>query len=348
MMTRTIPIQNVYYLLLYAWMRLDEGQLVDVSGIESTNLADLFTRVLCTGTRHLLRRGLDRGYLTKEEDTSCLRGRIDVTSSVKRLLFLKASACCRFDELSHDVLHNQILRSTLHRLSRVASLDSGLRAESLGLMRELHEIAEIRLNRLAFRQLQLHRNNRFYDFLMKVCDLVQRNLLVDEQTGAYRFREFVRDEQEMAALFESFVFNFLRLEQTAFRVSSDQIAWDAMSDDEEAMSFLPQMRTDISLRSADRTVVIDTKYYEETLQTHFGKTSVHSGHLYQICAYLRNLEKRGGADAHADGILLYPAVSQRLDLRYRVQGHVVRVCTLDLAQEWKMIRRDLLDLVSAA
>jgi hypothetical protein len=70
--------------------------------------------------------------------------------------------------------------------------------------------------------------------------------------------------------------------------------------------------------------------------------------LPKICAYLRNLEKRGGADAHADGILLYPAVSQRLDLRYRVHGHVVRVCTLDLAQEWKMIRRDLLDVVLAA
>jgi|GEM_PF-3543589 len=46
-----------------------------------------------------------------------------------------------------------------------------------------------------------------------------------------------------------------------------------------------------------------------------GQSSVHSVHLYQIYAYLRNLERRGGPDAQAEGILLYPAVSQRIDLR---------------------------------
>ena len=41
-----IPIQNLYYLLCYAWNRLPQGKLVDVSGVPATELANLFAHVL--------------------------------------------------------------------------------------------------------------------------------------------------------------------------------------------------------------------------------------------------------------------------------------------------------------
>src|SRR5207253_3464761 len=101
-----IPIQNIYYLLCYAWDHLEEGAVVDIGGLDSTELADLFAHVLIGGTNHLLRRGLDRGYLTCSDDLATLRGKIDVTATIKRSLTTKARAHCHFDELSHDVLHN--------------------------------------------------------------------------------------------------------------------------------------------------------------------------------------------------------------------------------------------------
>ncbi|MBN2439660.1 MAG: hypothetical protein JXL20_13790 [Deltaproteobacteria bacterium] len=54
-----IPIQNIYYLLCYAWNRLEERDIVDVTGIDSTNLADLFAKVLIGGVGHLFKRGFD-------------------------------------------------------------------------------------------------------------------------------------------------------------------------------------------------------------------------------------------------------------------------------------------------
>jgi 5-methylcytosine-specific restriction enzyme subunit McrC len=41
-----IPIQNIYYLLCYAWNKLEERDIVDVKGIETTELCDLFAKVL--------------------------------------------------------------------------------------------------------------------------------------------------------------------------------------------------------------------------------------------------------------------------------------------------------------
>jgi 5-methylcytosine-specific restriction enzyme subunit McrC len=105
------------------------------------------------------------------------------------------------------------------------------------------------------------------------------------------------------------------------------------------------MLTDVSLRKLDRTVIIDTKYYKETLQQHYDRRTVHSGHIYQLFAYLKNLEHRGGADGCAEGILLYPVVTDEFNLTYDLHGHKMKICTVNLMQDWKQIDRRLRSLV---
>src|SRR5919107_686026 len=124
-----IPIQNIYYLLCYAWNKLEEGEVVGVSAINSTRLVDLFAKVLAGGTHHLIRRGFDRGYLAFAEETPRIRGKIDFSSSLKRNLLARGQARCEYEELDHNVLHNQILKTTLERLSLAEGLDTKLREE---------------------------------------------------------------------------------------------------------------------------------------------------------------------------------------------------------------------------
>jgi len=56
-----IPIQNLYYLLCYAWNRLDEAELVNVGREDILTPQDLFAKVLIAGANRLLKKGLDRG-----------------------------------------------------------------------------------------------------------------------------------------------------------------------------------------------------------------------------------------------------------------------------------------------
>jgi 5-methylcytosine-specific restriction enzyme subunit McrC len=105
------------------------------------------------------------------------------------------------------------------------------------------------------------------------------------------------------------------------------------------------METDISIRDKNRTIIIDTKYYTKTLQNYYDKESIHSANLYQLFAYLKNLEVKGGQDAQAEGMLLYPTVKQDLDLTYDMQGHKMHINTVDLSQEWTEIRDKLLSII---
>jgi 5-methylcytosine-specific restriction enzyme subunit McrC len=342
-----IPIQNIYYLLCYAWNRLEEGQVVDVGSVESTRLVDLFAKVLAGGVRHLIRRGFDRGYLPHSEDTATIRGKIDFASSLKRNLLSKARAHCDFDELDYNVLHNRIIKTTITWLVLADGLDRGLREDLRGVLRWLHEVEPVRLTSQVFRRVQLHRNNHYYAFLLNVCEMLYDYLLVDERSGRSRFRDFLRDERRMARLFEDFVRNFYRLEQREFKVESQKILWQAEWGSEEARALLPEMRTDVSLIGRGRKIIIDCKYYSETLRRGAYKQTVHSSHLYQLFAYVKNKAAHEGWES-CEGMLLYPVVDRELDLTYRILGHTFRVRTVNLGREWFKVREEMLSNIDVA
>ena len=344
-MAGVIPIRNIYFLLCYAWDRLAEGNLVDVSALDSTELADLFATVLLNGTHHVIRRGMDQGYQVFEGELASIRGRVDVAASARKMLLAHGRACCVYDELNVNTLPNRILKATLRHLANLPSLDESLRKKLWVLVRSLGDIEDIHLTKLAFRQIQLNGNKRFYRFLLNVCELVQGAWLVDEATGSYRFRDFLRDERQMARLFENFIFHFYRIERSEMTATRERIYWTALSEEDPDLQLLPTMLTDVVLRDNQRTIVIDAKYYKETLQTHYERETVHSPHLYQLFAYLKNLEPQGGADAQAEGILLYPVVDRNVRLSYQMPGHMLRVRTVNLSRPWQEIHNELLQIV---
>ncbi len=45
-MSEAIPIQNIYFLLCYAWNQLEERDLVEINAEDTTSLQDLLARVL--------------------------------------------------------------------------------------------------------------------------------------------------------------------------------------------------------------------------------------------------------------------------------------------------------------
>jgi 5-methylcytosine-specific restriction enzyme subunit McrC len=347
-MASPIPIKNIYYLLAYAWNRLPESEIVDVSTVDSHELADLFAAVLVNGIHHLLRRGLDQSYLAKQEELAGIRGRINIGVTARRMLAPHGRAYCEFDELQVDTLPNQILRASVNQLIGVPSLDKKLRMKLRGLNRELGGISEVPLSRSMFRSVQLHSNNRFYRFLLSICELILTMSLVDKGRGDFRFRDFVRDDKSMARLFESFVFNFYRLERPDLDIRKERIYWRASSANDPELRFLPTMETDISVRDKPhtQTLIIDTKFYKETFQRFYDTEKLHSSNLYQLLTYLNNLNYREGADSEAQGMLLYPVVEKSARLSYQLTGREIRICTVNLAADWREIRSELHSLLS--
>ena len=344
-----IPILNLYYLLCYAWNRLDEAEVVEVSSEDATNLLNLFAKVLLSGTSHLIKRGLDRGYIQHSEPLRGIRGKIDFSTTLTKQLCVNAKLQCEFDELSHNVLHNRILKTTISKLAISRNVDREIRDRLADIDRRLRAIDALPLSAGIFSRVQLHRNNAFYGFLMDVCEMVYQYYLISEETGDSKFRDFVRDPKKMPKVFENFVLNFYRIElESKFRgfrvVGSEYIDWDRAEDQGSDKKFLPKMLTDVSIRTPTGYLIIDTKYYKEAMSGRYDD-KVRSDNLYQMFAYLKNIGKKGSEYESCRGTLLYPAVKSDINLCYEIQGHRIQIRTVDLNKPWLEIHEDLLELV---
>ena len=340
-----IPIQNIYYLLCYAWNKLEESEIIDVNEIDSTELIDLFAKVLSNSCSRLLKQGLDRYYIEHEDVIMGIKGKFNFSATLKQNVLPLSKTACIYDEFDYDILHNQILKTTIGNLLRTKNLDLSIKDELHKIYLKLPPIADIIIRKSMFNQIRLHRNNYHYDFILKVCQIVNENLFIDESKGNYKFKDFTREEKAMARLFEAFVRNFYKAE-TDFSVSSDSITWQFESDNVEDLEMLPIMLTDITLLKGNRKIIIDTKYYKEAFQTRYDKQKINSNNLYQLFSYLKNQETDSELTLDCEGILLYPSIQNDFIHSFKYENHNIRIMSINLNQDWQNIRTGLLQIVA--
>ena len=122
-------------------------------------------------------------------------------------------------------------------------------------------------------------------------------------------------DAHMNLLFQRFVMEYYKRKHPEYKAQAKQIKWDLCENESVSASMLPIMQTDVTLVLGDRALIIDTKYYSQTVQENMGKISIHSPNLYQIHTYVTNEDKY-----HAglvDGMLLYAKTSS--DIQPNVQ-----------------------------
>ena len=174
------------------------------------------------------------------------------------------------------------------------------------------------MRRSDFERVRLHRNNAYYDLLLKVAALAYDSLLPDPLSGGYAFQDILRDERKMAAVFQDFVKNFYDLEQEALKVEPLSLAWQATPLSVTGAAKLPRMIVDVHLSGPNRTIIIDTKYYPEALQSYRDASSFRSAHLYQLFSYLRNAATSSADPRNIEGMLLYPWAHTSLRETYEI------------------------------
>jgi len=342
-----IPIKNIYYMLSYAWGILEEADTINVGSEEFDNIYNLLSRIYINGIINLKKRGFSRYYIEKKELTSTLRGKINISSSIKNQSLQQGKMICSFDEFSEDIILNQIIKTTIGFLTKAPDLDKSLRKQLLRQEMYFTDISHTILSDSLFSSLRYNRNNKHYQLLINISELIYKGLITKEKENEYIFSDFIRDEQ-MANLYEKFVLNFykLHLDRSIYKVHAPKLNWDIETEvKEEDLLLLPEMRTDIVVENkAEKTqMIIDTKYYSKTLVK--GNRSdiekLRTSHLYQIFAYLSNSRYEG----KKEGILLYPTIDKDLDAIFPITNKRIMIKTLNLNTKWSNIEKRLLSII---
>ncbi len=340
-MSNIIPIQNIYYMLSYAYDVLKQGGNISLSNEEFANIYDLFGKILVNSLNLLIKRGFNREYVCTSDELSALRGKINIADTLRRQSFINGKLSCEFDELTSNVLLNQIIRTSICSLINYKKLDKKIKEQLIYINSYFKEIEVLRLGKEHFSRIRYHRNNNFYKLIIDICELLFDETIVSSQKGETIFKDFVRDNR-MAALYEKFILNFYKKELTSVRVYSPIFEWKKDSDFEHiGVDFLPVMRTDIVLENKKKQLIIDAKYYTNALQIrNVGEAKkLIAANLYQIYAYINNSTFNG----EKAGLLIYPTVDTEFDFVYSIQGKKIYVKTLNLKAEWDRIYMQLME-----
>lgn len=341
---KSIFIKNIYYMLSYAFTALKESVYYDIQKEPFDNIHNLFAAILSKGISLQLKQGLYKEYINRVEDMTVVRGKIDMPETIRNQLRDHMIVTCDYDELSENNLLNQILKSTIFLLLRQKDVQEKYKSE---LKRErlfFSGVDEIDLAHLRWQDIRFHRNNRTYQMLLAICQLLIEGSLLTTESGEYRLASFV-DDQQMSRLYEKFILEYYAQEfgqqVKGFSSRALQIPWQL---DDGYDMLLPIMQTDITLTYGNQTLIIDAKYYERTLQSNFNVQTLHSGNMYQIFTYVKNKEAALSGSGHkVSGMLLYAKTDEDLvpDNVYQMSGNQISVKTLDLNQEFPKIAEQL-------
>jgi 5-methylcytosine-specific restriction enzyme subunit McrC len=327
-------------MLVYAWNHPHEKRLISVYDEDEKDLLNLLSKVLLVKVKALIKKGFYKEYVQSQEESGIIRGKVLFKEAMQSFSHKRGKMHIQYEEMSHDILHNQLIKATLLYLINQENIEKEYRAEIRKVLTYFEGITTIKVSSQLFNVINVHRNNQHYQFLLQVCQFIWENALLHEGDSEKQFQDFSRDHQQMAQLFENFVKNFYRKEIQGSKVRSESFYWPAEG---EKIELLPSMKTDISLEFADQKVIMDTKFYKDMFGANWNKETIRSAHLYQLFAYLKNDEYYSGRKAK--GILLYPKVYKTINLSYKIHGFDVKMCTVDLSQEWKRIHERLLEVV---
>ena len=340
-----IPIENIYYMLSY-YFKFDalNNKIANIDNTEKfDNIAELTAQVLFRGVNILLKIGLSKEYiLCPPEPLSTLKGKIDISNSIKTMSMHRKRLICLYDNFSINFYLNRIIKTAICELLKL-----DIKKETKGELRKIlyffKEVETIDIYKINW-NIQYNRNNQIYRILISMCHLFIKGLLISDfpERKKRLFLNTINDEY-MSKLYEKFILNYYAHEfKKELKSNASQIDW-ALDDNYREM--LPKMQTDIMLTCGNKILIIDAKYYLNSTSSNnwFDKdkevNKIYSNHLYQIFAYVKNKSSEN-ENYEVSGMLLYAKTNKEntdINETYKMSGNKISVRSLNLTENFKSI-----------
>lgn len=288
-----------------------------------------------------VRRGHPHAYQYREENLTCVRGRVLIQQQLTRNATHRHKIYVGYDEFVNDTLLNRILKTTCARLLGMTGS-----SENQQLIREaLLELADVAEHVVAphhFEELRLDRNSERFRELLEFCRLVLLGTAPSLESGPTKTFSMLFP---MEVLFEEFVGGYLKRFATALGCSRSDVHLQAASarrwllnDAQGRGKFRLKPDVLISSESEQPQLILDTKWKRLLSDEIDSRNGVQQADMYQLYAYATRYQCR-------NNVLLFPRISGVTSKSYLLadDAHVrLRVEFLDLSFDLRREQERLL------
>ncbi len=329
-------------MLAYAFQILKSDAYSFCETEEFENAADLLATILEKVIFiQIKKQGLKRNYVESTDAYNYIKGKIDISESIKSQNIINHQLVCNFDNFSLDCYANRILKTTIQILikSNIKSHRKKSLRKLLLYFKDVRSLDTRNIKRINW-NMKFNKNNQSYQMLISICYLVLNGLIQTTTEGSTKLLNFL-DEQSMSRLYEKFILEYYKKHYPELNPSASYINWVI---DYGRDNLLPIMKSDITLTYGSNILIIDAKYYSHTTQVRFDKHTIHSNNLYQIFTYVKN---KNSIDKTVSGMILYAKTDELIqpDSSYIMSGNRIDIRTLNLNCEFCEIQKQLDEIV---
>ena len=301
-----IATKNVYYMLSYAFRALNQKEYGKVKTETFENIADLFAEILSIGINKQIKQGLIKDYIDMTETGSSPKGKINTTPSM--LLIKQGQLNFTHDDFSTNNYLNRILKTTLNILFK-QDITEDSRSKIRKLLSYFKTVDTLDVHKINWK-IRYDRNNQNYRMLVGICYLTIKGLIQSEKEGKTKLMEF-EDLQKEHKLYEKFLLNYFKKEHPNIKTHAPYVEWQLDTEEEYLLA--------------------------------------HSPNIYQIFTYVKNKEvELKDKDHVVSGMLLYAGTDEYIqtDVSYMMSGNKITIKTLDLNQDFNLIKEQLDGIVN--
>lgn len=334
-------VKNIYYMLCYTFYGdlLNEKDDAILSDEAFDNIYNLFSLLLCILLKKQIKKGIYKDYNNFKDELSVVRGKINLNDSINKNSLTKKKIVCEYDQYDENCLLNQIIKTTIYYLL----LSNKINNNTKDLLKKLNtyfvSVDKVEIKSINWDKLKFNRNNMFYKYLVSLCRLILKGLIVSDKNGNNKFKEFL-DDTRISAIYENFIKEYYRKHYPELNARSKKLYLT----EEQSFDFIPMMKTDITLEYDNRMLIIDAKFYSKILRENYISANcktVSSNNLYQIITYVDNQDpyKIG----NVSGMLLYAQTVNEpsISISKFLNQHKIMIKTLDMNESWDDIKNRL-------
>lgn len=348
----SIPIKNIYYLILYAFDAVKNKEFIAQKDLEKESFEEVLIDLFLFEVDRIIKYGLYKKYNLVEEESFFIKGKINLKES---LLKANNKVVCNFDDFNSNDIVNRIIKFTLNKLLFANSIHKDIKRKIKSKYFYFEEIPLEEFTLKEMSNLKFSRLNKHYELALKLAQFINFELIPKDSKGNFDFIQILEKEETMNKIYEKFLLKFYEVHLPSnYKVKgSARFNWELEKITDGDFE-IPLMETDVEIRDTKNKtlIVVDTKYYIKAFNDRYETKKFHSANLYQMSAYLNYYEKEKNDKEellykNLRGMLLYPSNGYDFYETFKKnEKYFIEFATIDLSKDWKEIEANLLRMIN--
>lgn len=201
-----ISIDHLMFLMSYS-LDPDNWKQFGFNLSETDSILEAIIPAFLMHIRKVFSRGILKGYLSKEDSLTTVRGQIRFSDQIRKRFGLSIPIEVTYDEFTEDILENQLIKAAIDRLLKNRIRSDAMRLELKRYWLALENVSLIPFNPRNLPTVKLTRLNSRYISTLEISKLILRSSTFQHTSGKIEGRSFIVD---MNQVFEDFIVIALR------------------------------------------------------------------------------------------------------------------------------------------